>query len=128
MAGVKLVSVDEMVRRLQCALATRGDDDLLVIGRTDALAAAGREEAIERARRYRQAGVDIVFVDAMKRIDDAVAVAQAVEGPLMISVVEGHETTKLTPRELKQMGYCLALYPLSTLFTATARFRTFWAS
>ena len=119
MAGIKLVSVDEMVHRLQCALATRGDDDLLIIGRTDALATAGRDEAIQRARRYRQAGVDIVFVDAMKRIDDAVAVAQAVEGPLMISVVEGHETTKLTPLELKQMGYCLALYPLSTLLTAT---------
>ena len=119
MAGIKLVSVDEMMRRLECALATRGDDDLLIIGRTDALAAAGRDEAIQRACRYRQAGVDIVFVDAMKRIDDAVAVAQAVEGPLMISVVEGHETTKLPPLELKQMGYCLALYPLSTLFTAT---------
>jgi len=119
MAGVKLVSVEEMEHRLQCALAARGDDDLLVIGRTDALAAAGRDEAIARARRYRQAGVDIVFVDAMKRIDDAVAVAQAVEGPLMISIVEGHETTKLTPVELKRMGYCLALYPLSTLFTAT---------
>jgi 2-methylisocitrate lyase-like PEP mutase family enzyme len=119
MAGIKLVSVDEMVRRLECALAARGDNDLLIIGRTDAVAAVGRDEAIRRALRYRETGVDIVFVDAMKRIDDAVAVAKAVEGPLMISVVEGHETTKLKPQELKQMGYCLALYPLSTLFTAT---------
>ena len=119
MAGIKLVPVDEMVRRLECALAARGDDDLLVIGRTDALAAAGRDEAIRRACRYRQTGVDIVFVDAMKRLDDARAVAEAVEGPLMVSIVEGHETTKLTPAELKRMGYCLALYPLSTLFTAT---------
>ena len=55
----------------------------------------------------------------MKRIDDARAVAEAVEGPLMVSIVEGHETTNLTPANLKQMGYCLALYPLSTLFTAT---------
>jgi len=119
MAGVKLVPVEEMVRRLECALAARGDDDLMIIGRTDAVAAVGRDEAIRRGLRYRQTGVDIVFVDAIKRIDDAVAVAQAVEGPLMISVVEGHETTQLTPQELKQMGYCLALYPLSTLFTAT---------
>ena len=119
MTGIKLISVDEMVRRLECALAARGDDDILIIGRTDAMATAGRDEAIRRALRYRETGVDIVFVDAMKRIDDAVAVAQAVEGPLMISIVEGHETTKLPPQELKGMGYCLALYPLSTLFTAT---------
>jgi carboxyvinyl-carboxyphosphonate phosphorylmutase len=119
MAGIKLVSLDEMVRRLECALAARGDDDLVIIGRTDALAADGRDEAIRRALRYREVGVDIVFVDAMKRIDDAVAVTEAVAGPLMISIVEGHETTQLLPQELKRMGYCLALFPLSTLLSAT---------
>ena len=119
MAGVKLVPVDEMLRRLDCALAARGDSDLLIIGRTDALAAAGLDEALQRARRYRQAGVDIVFVDAVKRIADARAIAQAVEGLRMISIVDGHETARLAPEELKQMGFSLALYPLSTLFTAT---------
>jgi 2-methylisocitrate lyase-like PEP mutase family enzyme len=119
MAGIKLVAVEEMIRRLDCALVARGDSDLLIIGRTDALAVAGLDEAIERARRYRKAGVDIVFVDAVKRIDDARAIGQAIEGPLMISVVEGHETTRLKPDELKRMGFSLALYPLSTLFTAT---------
>ena len=120
MAGIKLVSVDEMVRRLESALATRGDDDLLIIGRhRRAWPPPAVMKPSARACRYRQAGVDIVFVDAMKRLDDALAVAEAVEGPLMVSIVEGHETTKLTPAELKRMGYCLALYPLSTLFTAT---------
>jgi len=118
MAGIKLVPVDEMLRRLECALAARGDDDLVIIGRTDALAASGLDEALDRARRYRQAGVDIVFVDAVKRVADAHAIGQAIEGPLMISVVEGHETTALKPDELKRMGFSLALYPLSTLFTA----------
>jgi len=118
MAGVKLVPADEAVRRLECALAARGNDDMMIIGRTDALAAAGLDEAIARARRYRDAGVDLVFVDAIKRIDDARAVAQAVEGPLMMSVVEGNETAKLTPDEIMRMGFALALYPLSTLFTA----------
>jgi len=119
MAGIKLVSVEEMTGRLKCAIAARGDADLLIIGRTDALAAAGRDEAIRRALRYREAGVDLVFVDAMKTIADAEAVAREVPGPLMISVVEGHETTQLTPQTIKRMGYCLALYPLSALFAAT---------
>jgi 2-methylisocitrate lyase-like PEP mutase family enzyme len=120
MAGVKLVSVDEMLGRLGCALAARGEDDLLIIGRTDALAAgAGIEEAIRRACRYRDAGVDIVFVDAIKHIEDARAAGRAVDGPKMISVVEGTEAAGLLPAELKAMGFSLALYPLSTLFTAT---------
>lgn len=118
MAGVKLVGPEEMVHRIQCAVAARGDSDLLVIGRTDALAASGLEEALRRARRYREAGVDIVFVDAIKRIEDARVIGRAIPGPLMISIVEGHETTALEPDELKEMGFCLALYPLSTLFTA----------
>ncbi len=67
MGGVKLISTDEMVHRLTCALAVRGDDDLLVIGRTDALPVLGLEEAVRRAQAYREAGVDIVFIDAIKR-------------------------------------------------------------
>ncbi len=119
MAGVKLVAVEEMVHRLECAVASRGKDDLLIIGRTDALAAAGVDEAIARARRYRETGVDLIFVDAIKRVDDARAVARAVEGPLVISMVEGNETAKLTPAELKQIGFAVAVYPLSTLLTAS---------
>lgn len=119
MAGVKLVAVEEMVHRLECAVASRGKDDLLIIGRTDALAAAGVDEAIARARRYRETGVDLIFVDAIKRVDDARAVARAVEGPLVISMVEGNETAKLTPAELKHIGFAVAVYPLSTLLTAS---------
>jgi 2-methylisocitrate lyase-like PEP mutase family enzyme len=108
-----------MLRRLECALEARDWDDLLIIGRTDGLAAAGLDEAIQRARRYRSAGVDLVFVDAIKHLEDACAVGQAVGGPLMLSVVEGHETALVKPEELKRMGFSLALYPLSTLFSAT---------
>ncbi len=119
MAGIQLIPVDEMVGRLRCALEARGAAEMFVIGRTDALAVAGRDEAIRRALRYREAGVDLVFVDAMKHIADAEAVAREVPGPLVISIVEGHETTRLTPTDLKGMGYALALYPLSALFAAT---------
>ena len=119
MAGIKLVSVEEMTGRLKGAIEARGDTDLLIIGRTDALAAVGRDEAIRRASRYHEAGVDLVFVDAMKTIADAEAVAREVPGPLMISIVEGHETTRLLPQDLKSLGYSLALYPLSLLFAAT---------
>ena len=119
MAGIRLVSVEEMTGRLKGAIDARGDADLLIIGRTDALAATGRDEAIRRALRYREAGVDLVFVDAMKTIADAEAVAREVPGPLMISIVEGHETTRLLPQDLESLGYAIALYPLSALFAAT---------
>ena len=119
MAGLSLVSSDEMVLRLQCALEARGDADLLVIGRTDACAVAGVDEAVRRGRCYLDAGVDMLFVDAVKRIDDAATLGKTLGGILIISMVEGNETAALTPAELKQMGFSIALYPLSTLLTAT---------
>ena len=68
MAGVRLIDADENQLRLKCALAARGDDDLLIIARTDALPAAGPDEAVRRARLYGEAGVDLVFVDGIKTI------------------------------------------------------------
>ena len=119
MAGVKLIPAKEMVRRLECALAVRGRDDLVVIGRTDALASLGVEEAVRRAKAYCQAGADIVFVDAVKRLEEARAIAESIEATLMISIVEGNETTRLSADELKEMGFSLAVYPLSALLSAS---------
>ncbi|MFG3756755.1 isocitrate lyase/phosphoenolpyruvate mutase family protein, partial [Klebsiella pneumoniae] len=62
LAGVRLIPAEENVRRLRCALAARGDSDMLIIARTDALPAAGAAEAIRRARMYQDTGVDLVFV------------------------------------------------------------------
>lgn len=118
MAGIQLVSADAMVGRLHCAMEARADSDLLIIARTDALAVSGRDEAIRRAQRYQAAGANLVFVDALKTVADAEAVAREVPGPLVISVVEGCEIARLLPSDLKSMGYALALYPLSTLFAA----------
>ena len=127
MAGVKLVSAEEMVCRLKCALEARSDGDLLIVGRTDACATVGIDEAIERGQRYLDAGVDMLFVDALKQIDDAAALGKALDGRLIISMVEGNETARLTPDELKQMGFCVALYPLSTLLRATCANRNLLA-
>ena len=58
-------------------------------------------------------------MDACKRIDDARALGQALDGPLMMSVVEGNESAALTPDQLQAMGFALAVYPISSLLAAT---------
>jgi len=122
MAGVRLVSAEEMASRLKCALAARTDDNLVIIGRTDAMA-LGVAEAVNRARFYLEVGVDMVFVDAIKGIKDARTVGEAVDGPLVISVVEENETASIKSDQLTRMGFALALYPLSTLFRSTYAIR-----
>lgn len=118
MAGIRLIDAQESALRLECALDARGNDELLIIGRTDALPAAGIDEAIRRARVYQEAGVDLVFVDGIKKIAEVEAVAKAVKGPKIVSIVDGNETTALTASDLQDMGFSVVFYAVTTLFTA----------
>lgn len=119
MAGVRLMGAEENERRLRCALQARGTHPMLVIGRTDALAAVGIQEALDRAKRYQDAGVDLVFVDGIKKIADVEAVAKHVVGPKIVSIVDGNETVALTAQDLQDMGFNVVLYAVTTLFSAT---------
>lgn len=119
MAGIRLIDAHENERRLRCALAARGTRPLLVIGRTDALPAAGIDEALDRARRYQDTGVDLVFVDGIKKIAEVEAVARALPGPKVVSIVDGNETAALTAADLQQMGFVVVFYAVTALFAAT---------
>lgn len=118
MAGIRLMDAQENVLRLKCAIEARGRDELLIIGRTDALPAAGIDEAIRRAHLYQEAGVDLVFVDGIKKIAEVEAVARAVQGPKVVSIVDGNETTALTAKDLQDMGFSVVFYAVTALFTA----------
>jgi 2-methylisocitrate lyase-like PEP mutase family enzyme len=118
LAGIRLMGAEESARRLRCAIEARGSDELLVIGRTDALPAIGVDEAIARARRYQDAGVDLVFVDGIKKIAEVEAVARAVQGPKVVSIVDGNETVALSASTLQQMGFQVVFYAVTALFTA----------
>ena len=118
MAGIRLMDAQENVLRLKCAIEARGKEDLLIIGRTDALPAAGIDEAIRRAHLYQEAGVDLVFVDGIKKIAEVEAIARTVQGPKVVSIVDGNETTALTAKDLQDMGFSVVFYAVTALFTA----------
>lgn len=118
LSGATLVSADEQVRRLKAARQTRGSHPMLLIGRTDALGVHGLDEALDRARRYFDAGADLVFVDGVKTIAQAEGIARGLEAPKVLSVVDGNETAALTATQIQDLGFDIAFYALSTLFTA----------
>lgn len=118
MAGIRLMDANESTLRLKCAIEARGQDDLLIIGRTDALPAVGMEEALRRARLYQDAGVDLVFVDGIKKIAEVETVARAISGPKVVSIVDGNETTALSAADLQEMGFSVVFYAVTALFTA----------
>lgn len=118
LAGVRVIPAEEAARRLHCALSARAAGGPLVIGRTDALGAAGIDEAIARARRYQDTGVDLVFVDGIKTISEVEAVARHVPGRKVVSIVDGNETVALTAADLQQMGFSVVFYAVTALFAA----------
>ncbi len=70
MSGKQVIPAAEMVAKVRAALDGRADPDLVVIARTDALEAEGWDGAEARARAYRDAGADLVFVDGVKETRD----------------------------------------------------------
>jgi len=118
MAGIRLMDAHENEQRLRCALAARGTDPLLVIGRTDALPAAGMAEAVSRAKRYQDAGVDLVFIDGIKTVAEVEAVARQVSGPKVVSIVDGTDAATLDANALQDMGFELVFFAVTALFSA----------
>lgn len=122
-AGKKLVPVEEHMGRIRAAVAARRDPDFVIVARTDAIAVSGFEDAIQRSRRYVEAGADVVFVEGMETPDQLAAVPRLFDVPTMANMVEGGKTPFLSAPELEQLGYALAIYPTTAYFAAVAAMR-----
>jgi 2-methylisocitrate lyase-like PEP mutase family enzyme len=119
LGGIRLVSAEEQVLRLKGAVRAREDAELLLIARTDALGVSGIDEAIRRANLYAETGVDLIFVDGVKTVAQAEAIANRVKFPKVLSVVDGNETQSLTDADIRELGFNIAFYPLTTLLAAS---------
>ncbi|HEX3976656.1 MAG TPA: oxaloacetate decarboxylase [Solirubrobacteraceae bacterium] len=121
----ELIEAGEMVAKVAAAVAARERPDFLIIARTDARAVEGLDGALERARRYREAGADILFVEAPESTDEIKAVAERfADVPLLFNYTEGGKTPPVTHAFLRDLGFRLVIFPLSMLLAATAAMRS----
>jgi 2,3-dimethylmalate lyase len=116
--GKRVIPTDEMIAKIKAALDARTDQDLVVMARTDALAIYGMEEAIDRANRYREAGADMILVDALTTREEMSRLIGAVDAPIMVTQVEGGRTPMCATEELQAMGFAAVVYPGSSFFAA----------
>jgi carboxyvinyl-carboxyphosphonate phosphorylmutase len=130
MSGKALIGADEMVGKLQAAVAARTDPDLVIIARTDAVAVQGLDEAISRARAFAEAGADLLFVEAPTSEDDIARVAKELGGvaPLVFNWAEGGRTPPLSLERITELGFALVIYPIGALLAATASIRSLLAT
>ncbi|CAN0268928.1 unnamed protein product, partial [Chrysoparadoxa australica] len=120
LAGVRLIDRASAVQRLSAAVAARDEmqANTVLIGRTDALQPEGLDRALDRARAYRDTGIDLVFVDGVKTRAEVEGISQGLDGPKMVSLVDGTDAAQLGLSDLEDMGFCVALYAVTALFGA----------
>ena len=116
----EVVSPGEMVDRIKAAVDARTDSDFVLMARTDALAIEGLDAAIERACRYRDAGADMIFAEAVTELEQYRKFADAAGVPILANITEFGKTNLYTTEELKSAGVSMALYPLSAFRAMSA--------
>lgn len=120
-AGKKVVERDEWLFKLKAVVDLRERGlDLFVVARTDAISTRGLDEAIARAQAARDLGVDAIFIEAPRTVEDLTRIAQETQGVTRVAnMIEGGLTPLLTDAELHDLGFDLIVTPLSALFAAS---------
>jgi 2-methylisocitrate lyase-like PEP mutase family enzyme len=109
-----------MVEKVHAAVEARRSEDFVIIARTDARVVEGMDGALERARRYHEAGADVLFVEAPESEEEVTAVAEAFPNvPLLFNWAEGGKTPPVPLDRLKELGFRLIIFPISSLLAAT---------
>ena len=120
MEGKQVIPMEEMVQKIRAAVDAREDPDLIIIGRTDANGVYGLEEAIRRAKAYRNAGADMLLIEALRSREEMLIVTDTFRDvPLVFNWVESGKTPLLSLDEIHYLGFKLVLFSVSLLFAAT---------
>jgi 2-methylisocitrate lyase-like PEP mutase family enzyme len=123
--GKSVVGRDEALTRIRAAVDARdAGTDILIMARTDARAISGLDEAIARCQAFRKLGADITFLEAPVSEEEMRRYCLEVDGPRMANLIEGGKTPLLPPARLEEIGYAIAVYPLTLLNVSIAAMRS----
>lgn len=110
----ELISKDQMVKKIKEAVASRKDKNFSVIVRTDANLVEGLEKTIERIKAYEAAGADIIFPESMKDEKEFESIRKNSKVFLLANMTEFGKSKLLSTKELKDLGYNIVIYPVTT--------------
>lgn len=111
-AGKDLISTSEMQAKLRAAKTALDGAPVSLIARTDGIAVEGLEAAITRARRYQDAGADILFIEAPETVEQIERIAEALpRSTLLLNMFEGGRTPRVPLSRLAELGYHIVIIP-----------------
>ena len=118
-----LVPRDDMARKVRAAADARRDANFLLMARTDSRASEGMEAAIDRAKAYVDAGADAIFPEALADEREFEAFRKAIDVPLLANITEFGKTPLLTTAQITELGYNIAIFPVTSLRLAMGAVR-----
>jgi len=130
LADKRLIPAAEMVGKLKAALDARPSAEILIIARTDAIAVEGFAAALDRAEAYREAGADLLFIEAPRSDAELAEICARFRGraPLMANMVEGGQTPPKEAGELEKLGFSLVIFPGGTVRALAHALQSYFAS
>jgi methylisocitrate lyase len=118
MRGKEVISADEHAAKIRAAADARGDARFVITARTDALETDGIDEAIRRAKLYKEAGATLLFVEGPRTKEELKRIGAELPGPLVVNLIEGGRTPLCSLEELAEMGFFSVGFVLSGLYAA----------
>ena len=128
MAGKQVITPKEMVSKIKAALDARLDPDFIIMARTDAIAVNGIDDAIQRANHYKEAGADLIFVEAPESVEQMKRIIREVDAYHMVNMLPGGRTPLLNARELQEIGYSAVAYATACTYTIAKAVRELFES
>jgi methylisocitrate lyase len=116
MKGKQVIPLDEQLKKLKAAIAAKDGKPFFIVARTDSRQALGLNEAITRGIAFKEAGADAVFIEAPESKEEMKEIARHVPGPLVANMLERGVTPLMGPKELKDLGFELIVWPLAPLY------------
>ena len=110
-----IIAREDMVQKVRAAADAKRDPNFLLMARTDAKASEGLDAALDRAKAYVDAGADAIFPEALNTEKEFEAARKAISVPLLANLTEFGKTPLLTKKQLEDLGYNIAIYPVTSL-------------
>jgi len=126
-AGKSVIPLEEAVQKIRAAVAARSDPDFMIIARCDALSVTSFDDVVRRCNAYRQAGADMIFVDAHRNLEDVAEIPRRIPGPHLYNQSAGGKVPFLTADQVGELGYKLMIFPNFSALAAMKAIREVFA-
>jgi len=125
-----LIPAQQMVGKIKAAIDARRSAQTLIIARTDAIAVEDFERAMARAALFREAGADVLFIEAPRKHDELrrIGARFGKSAPLLANMVEGGKTPILPASELEALGFAVVIFAAGVVRAVARTAEDFYAS